>query len=718
MQPVDERCYIDRNKTQRIVMIGAGPTALGAAYRLYELGVLASNTQVVILEQEDGPGGTASSYRDSNGFLWDNGGHVVFSHYPYFETVLNKSVQEWNKHSRASYAFMMGSSGKRRFIPYPVQHNIHVMDTEEQETSIKGLEQIVKHPTNSNPKTFDDWLLRNFGEGLCEVFMRKYNRKVWTVDPTEMNSIWVGAYVAVPKVNEIKDKIAKAKKDDTKAKDSEWGLNHSFKFPRYGGTGAVWKGVASLLPQGWFHFHKKVIAVNTQSKSLHVQVANAPETQYTLKYDYLISTIPIDLLLQMLTGNDTNLAEMKSIGTKFVYSHTHVVGIGLKGQPPEFLANKSWMYFPDSDSPFYRVTVFSNYADDNVPDPGKVWSLMCEAAEPKYGGDLAYWHKEQLTGNTITALLNYGFIQREQVLSTYHHRLEHGYPVPFLKRERLLATIQPWLESKGIYSRGRFGGWRYEVSSQDHSVMQGLEVVDFIMFGIPEETYPHPNLVNSMKSSDRTLHCQQPPKSLPDYEFVIAHYKENLTWALPYADHCHVYHKGGQRNPQLQFKLWETLPNVGREGHTYLHHIIHNYHCLANVTVFLQADFGHNVVVEYRNQFDYITKSKTKQFSTKLMSKLSDWGKIHWVGKWARMMKRGEIRLAKQTLGDFWQTIFGTQHPRVITATRGGVFGVTRQRIHSHPREFYEKLIVYVSDHPNPEEGHYLERLWPSIFGF
>ena len=96
MQPVDERCYIDRNKTQRIVMIGAGPTTLGAAYRLYELGVLASNTQVVILEQEDGPGGTASSYRDSNGFLWDNGGHVVFSHYPYFERVLNKSVQEWS----------------------------------------------------------------------------------------------------------------------------------------------------------------------------------------------------------------------------------------------------------------------------------------------------------------------------------------------------------------------------------------------------------------------------------------------------------------------------------------------------------------------------------------------------------------------------------------------------------------------------------------------
>lgn len=75
------------------------------------------------------------------------------------------------------------------------------------------------------------------------------------------------------------------------------------------------------------------------------------------------------------------------------------------------------------------------------------------------------------------------------------------------------------------------------------------------------------------------------------------------------------------------------------------------------------------------------------------------------------MLKRGEIRFSKQTFGDFGQTIFGTPHPRVITATRGRVFGVTRQRIHSHPREFYEKLIVSVSDHLNPEEGHYLERL-------
>ncbi len=135
-------------------------------------------------------------------------------------------------------------------------------------------------------------------------------------------------------------------------------------------------------------------------------------------------------------------------------------------------------------------------------------------------------------------------------------------------------------------------------------------------------------------------------------------------------------------------------------------------------SLILQADFGHHVNIEFQNPFNYITESRTKQFSTKFMFKLNNWAKIKWLGKWVGIVNRGELRRTNQTLGDFWQTIFGTPHPHSITATYGGVFGVIRQRIHSHPREFYEKLIVYVSDHPNPEEGHYFERLWPFIFGF
>ena len=100
--------------------IGAGLTGLGATHRPTKLGVLRSNTQVIILKQQETPGGLASSHRDQNCFLWDSGGHVVFSHYPHFAQTLTEAVSEWNQHTRAAYAFMKGSDGIIRFIQYPV----------------------------------------------------------------------------------------------------------------------------------------------------------------------------------------------------------------------------------------------------------------------------------------------------------------------------------------------------------------------------------------------------------------------------------------------------------------------------------------------------------------------------------------------------------------------------------------------------------------------
>lgn len=75
-----------------------------------------------------------------------------------------------------------------------------------------------------------------------------------------------------------------------------------------------------------------------------------------------------------------------------------------------------------------------------------------------------------------------------EVVSLSHHRLENGYPVPFLGRDELLQRALPWLQERQVWSRGRFGAWRYEVSNQDHSVMQGVEAVDAMLFGKQETT--------------------------------------------------------------------------------------------------------------------------------------------------------------------------------------------------------------------------------------
>ena len=692
----------------KVVIIGSGPTALGAAQRLHELKKQFPNISIAILEQTGKPGGLAVSERDDQGFLWDMGGHVVFSHYEYFDATLDRAVKDWNQKQRAAYAFMKGSDAKRRFIPYPVQNNIEVMDKVDQQKSLSGLEEIAANPIKEKPSNFDQWLLRNFGTGLCDVFMRKYNRKVWTVDPTKMNSVWVGERVAVPDIAKIKAKIA-AYDNGSPAQDSAWGPNNVFRFPKYNGTGGIWKAVADLLPREWFKFHHKVTGINIDEKSLVVESGEQMKALQEFRFDSLITTVPLDIFVNMIKGKDGSLNEMKKLTSQLVYSHTHVMGIGLTGQPPESLSNKSWMYFPDSDSPFYRITVFSSYSDDHVPMPGKQWSLMCEAAEPKSNSNPEQWTKDHLIDSTIQALITYGFITSEMVVSKYYRRLDHGYPVPSVNREMILEKVQPWLESKGIYSRGRFGGWRYEVANQDHSFMQGVEISDRLLRGIPEETYPDANLVNSRRKTGRIYN-----ERLKDYEFVIAHYDEKLDWLAPIANHTHVYHKGTDLRPPPTLKLyaWEKLPNVGRESHSYLYHIINNYETLPEYTVFLQGEGTGGYCFDTPK--DYINNIKNNIVCRRFGS-YSSWGRINHWGKWLDDLNSGKMRKAKGTLGEFFHELFGFSHPDTFAFCPAGCFAATRDMIRKHPVEFYKKAMSLIDDHPNPEEGHYFERLWPTI---
>lgn len=62
-------------------------------------------------------------------------------------------------------------------------------------------------------------------------------------------------------------------------------------------------------------------------------------------------------------------------------------------------------------------------------------------------------------------------------------RLEYGYPTPTLGRDEVLAQALPWLQRQCIWSRGRFGSYKYEVGNQDHSLMLGVEATDNILFG-------------------------------------------------------------------------------------------------------------------------------------------------------------------------------------------------------------------------------------------
>jgi len=75
---------------------------------------------------------------------------------------------------------------------------------------------------------------------------------------------------------------------------------------------------------------------------------------------------------------------------------------------------------------------------------------------------------------------------RERIVSRYTRAIAYSYPIPTLERDAALSILQPALMKQGIYSRGRFGAWRYEIGNMDHSVMMGVEAVNHALLGEDE----------------------------------------------------------------------------------------------------------------------------------------------------------------------------------------------------------------------------------------
>jgi protoporphyrinogen oxidase len=217
----------------RIVILGGGPAGLGAAWRLHEAGC----ADWVLFERESHVGGLASSYVDDHGFTWDLGGHVVFSHYDYFDGVLDSVLQgQWVEHVRQAWIWMRG-----RFIPYPLQNNIRHLPTQELMECLEGLLD-ARDRAEAPAATFADWILRSFGPGLARVFMTPYTRKVWAAAPAELGTQGVGDRVATVALKRGLRNVIEGRDD------LGWGPNATFRFPLHGGTGRIWRAVAERLP--------------------------------------------------------------------------------------------------------------------------------------------------------------------------------------------------------------------------------------------------------------------------------------------------------------------------------------------------------------------------------------------------------------------------------------------------------------------------------------
>lgn len=217
----------------------------------------------------------------------------------------------------------------------------------------------------------------------------------------------------------------------------------------------------------------------------------------------------------------------------------------------------------------------------------------------------------------------------------------------------------------------------------------------------------------------------------PSIELVVARYAEDLAWlssppydAVPVVT---VYNKGADDCHVRRGKV-VRLPNVGRDMHTYLHHIVHTWDALADVTVFLTGstaalpDRAHESAETVRRAL--ATRSGVFPVVPLGLPLAEVCGGFHIerhrTSADVNAHANPDHALDPSPVRPFgaWLAAHGlVEAARAETDTTvRGIFAVTRDQVRRRPRAFYERLLRDVDHHPSPEAVHYLERAWLAVF--
>ena len=443
---------------ERIAIVGAGPCGLACGHELRQLG----HDSTTIYERADVAGGHAGSEVDPAGFTWDQGGHVVFSHYGEFDRLLDETIgTDVHEHERSSFVLVGG-----RWVPYPFQNNLRHLDVEDAYDCLIGL---IDAPGANGTVDFASWMNATFGAGITNRFMRPYNLKVWATPPELMSATWIAERVSVVDYRRALRSVL------LELDDVGWGPNNTFRFPRSGGTGEIYRRLAGRLADR-VRYGREVVRVDITRRALEFSDGTSEE------YDALVSTMPVDQLVGAIADCPS---AVRAAAATLEHNSVYVVGVGCERPLAD---DRSWLYFADEHIPFYRVTNFAKYAAANVPDGDtrRYSSYLTETAYSGHRPRQRAGHEQTVVGGLVTA----GLIDNAVPIASLHTiDVAYAYPIPTLQRDAALRVVQPWLMEHGIYSRGRFGSWRYEIGNMDHAAKMGVDVARFLIEGRPEELW-------------------------------------------------------------------------------------------------------------------------------------------------------------------------------------------------------------------------------------
>jgi protoporphyrinogen oxidase len=426
-----------------IVILGGGLAGLATAYFLRE-------TPHVVLEAEDVAGGLCRS-RTIDGFVFDYTGHLLHMRDPRAVKLLDELWPD-------AFAVVARNASIRTrgvTLPFPFQANLHGLPKDVVADCILGAAEALARPVPDDPAlSFRDWSLAALGRGISEAFMFPYNAKLFRRDPGEMTADWVSW--AVPRPN-----LAEIVRGALGIANERMGYNASFRYPRRGGI--------EIIPNA---FAAKVKTLRTGARVEAVDLTKRIVTLASgeaIAYDRLVSTIPLPGLLRIVRGGGFDGAALAS---RLDWSVVGCLNLGIAR--PGVGAGAHWIYFPDADSPFYRVG-FPHAMSDGVCPPGTS-SLYVEFGL-KRGEPADPIEREKAA---LATLVGEGILQQDdRVIARDWIRIDPGYVIFDRQRQHVLAEAIPRLAALGVSTIGRYGAWTY--SYMERAMLDGLETAETLV---------------------------------------------------------------------------------------------------------------------------------------------------------------------------------------------------------------------------------------------
>jgi protoporphyrinogen oxidase len=494
---------------KRVVIIGAGPAGLTAAYEL----IRKEGYEVIVLEESEEIGGIAKTVTYKNNRM-DMGGHRFFTKSKkvmdwwttilpiqgapsYDDKILGRETRVEEKGpdpEKVDTVFLRRQRLSRiyfrkKFFDYPISVNGQtIKNLGIGNVLVCGLDYCKAMVFKKKETSLENFYINRFGRKLYSLFFEDYTNKLWGRHPRDISAEWGAQRVKGISIKAVlKDWWQHTFHKGNK--EVETSLIREFYYPKLG-PGQLWELVAKKIEEngGRILFKSKVKRFVQESNQLtKVIYEDSNGIEQTIDCDYVISSMPIKDLVEGLLEAP---AKAKEIASGLPYRDYVTLGVlvnrlcmqnttnikTIQNQIPD-----CWMYIQDRGVKLGRIQIYNNWSPYMIADPDHTMWLGLEyfCAE---GDELWEKTEEEFKDFAGDELISIGLIKdKKEILDVHKVRVKKAYPAYFDSYNRF-NELRTYLDTiSNLYCVGRNGQHHY--NNMDHSMLTAFEAVNLITTG-------------------------------------------------------------------------------------------------------------------------------------------------------------------------------------------------------------------------------------------